>query len=202
MLTQEGISIFKSEKDLDPEGEILSSEILQVQEAHDLPDNQESTKFPYVFELITSKPAIYAFAAPTNSEMAQWIRKISSVINPDVFQLHGFDQWGYLEIRTGLTAAWKRRFCYLKTRVLVKLCLDKAEPEKIQLQACLSIQPPTDPDAPGARELSVCFQVITHDKTFSFKAETHELAKLWYQVSLFLFCNPWSIGTYLFILSV
>ncbi|KAI6645936.1 Arf-GAP with Rho-GAP domain, ANK repeat and PH domain-containing protein 1-like [Oopsacas minuta] len=182
VLTQEGLSILKSEKDLDPEGEILSSEILLVQESKDLPDHQEATKFPHVFELITSKPAIYAFATLTNSEMMNWQKQLSNVINPDVFQLHGFDKWGYLEIRTSLTAAWKRRFCYLKSRVLVKLSLDKAEPERLQLQSCLSIQPPADPDSSAAKELTISFQVITQERTYSFQAESHEEAKLWYQV--------------------
>ena len=157
-----------------------------MQESKDLPEPQETTKFPHVFELITSKPAIYAFAAPSNAEMTLWMKKISNAINPDVFQLHGFDRWGYLEIRTSLAASWKRRFCYLKSRVLVKLSLDKAEPEKIQLQSCLSIQPPTHPESSPPNELSVCFQVITHDKTFSFKAESHTEAKLWYQVGTHL----------------
>ena len=172
----------KSDRDLDPEGEILSSEILLVKEAKDLPDHQEVTKFPYVFELITSKPAIYAFATPTNTELLNWQRKLDKVINPDVFQLHGYDRWGYLEVRTSITSVWKRRFCYLKSRVLVKLSLDKAEPEKIQLQACLSIQPPQEQDGSVPLELTVSFQIITQEKTFSFLAESHEEAKLWYQV--------------------
>lgn len=179
----------KSERDLDPEGEILSSEILLVEEVKDLPDHQEVTKFPHVFELITSKPAIYAFATPTSSEMTNWQRKLDNVINPDVFQLHGYDRWGYLEVRTSITSVWKRRFCFLKSRVLVKLSLDKAEPERIQLHACLSIQPPQDPDSPVPRELTVSFQIITQEKTFSFQAESHEEAKLWYQVRAVTSCD-------------